>query len=47
MQHRWLMRFTFEREAHWMLWLYVVIPLVGLIIAVLIPPLIRWQVSSR
>lgn len=35
------MRWSFKSEGQWMVWLYVAIPLLGLIYAVLIPWLRR------
>ena len=31
------MRWTFKREAQWMLWLFLAVPLLGLLYAVVIP----------
>jgi hypothetical protein len=33
--------FTFERESHWMLVLYVLIPLIGILLSIVIPGLWR------
>jgi hypothetical protein len=38
---RWLARFTFEREAHWLLWIAVLLPLIGFILSIVIPRLLR------
>jgi hypothetical protein len=38
---RRLVRFNFERESHWMLILYVLIPLLLLILAIVLPGLWR------
>jgi hypothetical protein len=33
--------FTFERESHWMLLLYVLVPLLGILLLIVIPGLLR------
>ena len=38
---KWLTGFTFKREAAWLMVLYVLVPLIGLIIAFVIPTLSR------
>ena len=38
---RWLTRFTFKQEAHWLLWIAVLLPLIGVIVAIVIPKLAR------
>ena len=35
-------RFTFKREAGWLLWLTVVPPVVGIFIVIVVPALARW-----
>jgi hypothetical protein len=41
MRLKWLTRFTFEREAYWLLWLVVLIPLIAFILAIVVPRLLR------
>jgi hypothetical protein len=38
---KWLGWFTFEREAKWMLVLFLLLPLLGIIAAILIPGILR------
>ena len=38
---KWLARFTFEREANWLLWLVVAVPFIGVLLAIVIPRLFR------
>jgi hypothetical protein len=42
---KWPQWFTFEREAKWMLLLYLLIPLLGILIAVVIPGILRRWLS--
>jgi len=37
----WLTRFTFKREAHWLLWLVVLIPFIAFVLAIVLPRLLR------
>lgn len=36
------LRFTFEREARWLVVLCVLIPVLGILVAIVIPGLRRW-----
>ena len=36
------MRFTFKREAKWLVWLTVVPPAIGILIAIVWPAVARW-----
>ncbi len=38
---RWLTQFSFKRESHWLMVLSVLIPLLGFLLAVVIPRLMR------
>jgi len=37
----WLTRFTFKREAHWLVWLVVLIPFIAFVLAIVLPRLLR------
>jgi hypothetical protein len=37
----WFRGFTFKREAHWLLWIVVLLPLIGFVLAIVIPRLFR------
>jgi predicted membrane-bound spermidine synthase len=40
MRKRFLL-FTFEREAKWLIVLYVLLPVVGILVAIVIPGIVR------
>ena len=42
MVRKHFLRFTFERESYWMLVLYVLLPLLAILFAIVIPGVMRW-----
>jgi hypothetical protein len=38
---RKIFRFSFERESYWLLVIYVVVPLLAILVAIVIPGLLR------